>query len=444
MSLRSISFFVILAAGLCLVASSTPAAAQRRSSEGSPSAGGGLEEGNRGNGVEDKDDLKDFHDALAVQATAEQIAEYEALLKGTQAAQSELKSLLEQAGKAAGAAELTVRDAAFTQALEKARTDNKNFLAGFSDKQKSGLREITKRLVKADSEIAQQGSRLDQSIHGAGGSEVAERAGTLDKALANFYDQQIMLGREMSIAAANPPALVFALPAAKNPVRIGKQPVVVAVSGVLSQTAVAGGQHTFQLHLAADLTDLQQNATGILRAQLNRAETCGQRVDVRQGTMIPSAPASIVSIQLHFERWTCVRVYGQPTSTELAEGDGSFEVKLTPTIASRSLKLVPEFGRIDASGMLGESLRTGSLGEDLRESIAETVLSVIQAATDFKLTLPPAARDGAALQSAKFEDAGAGVLRAVLIGEVLLSDDQTKALASQLNETVAAEQIPPQ
>jgi hypothetical protein len=252
-----------------------------------------------------------------------------------------------------------------------------------------------------------------------------------------------LLGRDMSIAAANSSQLVFTLPTIKNPVKIANQSIAVTAFGALSQVDAAGGQHTFHLNLAADLTDLQQNATSVLRAQLNRADSCGQRIDIRQASLMPSPPASLMTVRLHFERWTCVQVMGQPTATELAEGDGSVEIKLTPAVESHALKLSSEFSHIDATGMLGDSLRSGSLGEDLRGKVAESVLFAMESGTDFKLTLPPAARESATLQGARFEDAGAGILRVVLDGQVQLSDDQTKALASQLKEILSAEESTP-
>jgi len=406
--------------------------------------GGGLSGGGRATGVEDKDDLKDFHQALAVQATTQQSAEFEGLLKSTEVARLMLKAL-QQASKEQDAAELTRREAALGHAVGKARDDTKNFLAGFSDKQKSGLKEVTKRLTKADSDLAQQQSKLDQVAQTgtSAAPEAGSLAGDVDKALASFADQQLALGREMGIAAADPPQMAFTLPTAKRSATLGRQAVVVTVSGELSQTSAENGQHVFELKLRADLFDLQQNITQVLRQELNRYESCGQRVDIRQATLSPSAPASLLSVRLHYERWTCVRMSGQSISSELAEGDGAVDIRLTPMIEAKNLKLSYEPVRVDASGMLGEALRSGSLGEDLRDKAVESILGAIQAGTDFKVAPPPAAPNGATLQNAKFEEAGAGVLRVLLGGEIELSNEQTKALAGQLKETLSAQETAP-
>ena len=93
--------------------------------------------------------------------------------------------------------------------------------------------------------------------------------------------------------------------------------------------------------------------------------------------------------------------------------------------------------------MLGESLRSGSLGEDLRDQVAHSVLSAARAASDFKITLPPAVQNSAAIQSAKFQDVGAGGLSVVLEGQIEISNEQADQLATQLNQALSAQGTPP-
>jgi len=66
---------------------------------GGAAGGGGLSGGNRASGVDQKDDLKDFHQVLAVQATSEQIIAYVAMLKSTATASTELQGFAGQLGK---------------------------------------------------------------------------------------------------------------------------------------------------------------------------------------------------------------------------------------------------------------------------------------------------------------------------------------------------------
>src|SRR5271157_385321 len=396
----------------------------------------------RPDGVDEKDTLKDFHHALAVQATSQQIAEFQTLVKNAEAAKTELQQFQQQSQER-DAAE-SARDAALDQALEKARSETQKFIGGFSDAQKSGLKEIAKRLGKADSDLEQEEKKLDQSLQLANvaGSEVASHAESLDKALSDFANQQLALGRGMGITLATGQDLTFTLPSVNSPASIAKRTVTVAVSGTLSQVAVEGSRHTFKLDLVADLSDLQQNITELLRGQLDRANRCGERVAVRQAILTPSAPATVVSVQLHLERWTCTQMSGRVSANELAESDGSIEIRLTPVVEkSNALTLTSEFGRIQASGMMADALRSGDLGNELRDKVTQSILSALRAGADFKTTLPPVLQSGALIQRARFEDA-AGILRGVLEGQIQISSEQADLLASQLNQALSSRETP--
>src|SRR5579859_887564 len=173
-----------------------PAVGSAQRQEGGSSTGGGMNGSvsgsNRPTGFDEKDSLKDFHLAMAVQASGPQITKFEALVKDTEAAEGALQPLLQQT---TAVEEVTKRSAVLGQSLEKVRSDNKEFIEGFSAAQKSGLKELLKRLVKADSDVAQEQSRFDQAVQIAKtGPEVMARAQSLDKALADFSNQQLTLG----------------------------------------------------------------------------------------------------------------------------------------------------------------------------------------------------------------------------------------------------------
>jgi len=396
----------------------------------------------RPDGVDEEDTLKDFHHSLAVQATSQQIAEFQTLVKSAEAAKTELQQFHQQRQERDAAQ--SARNAALDQALEKARSETQKFISGFSDAQKSGLKEITKRLGKADSDLEQEEKKLDQSLQLANGAgpEVAAHAESLEKALTDFSNQQLALGREMGITLATGQDLTFTLPPVKNAANVANRTVAVAVSGTLSQVATEGSRRTFKLDLVADLSDLQQNITELLRVQLDRANRCGERVAVRQAMLTPSAPATLVSVRLHLERWTCTQTFGRVSANELAESDGSIEIRLTPAVEkSNALRLTSEFGRIEASGMMADALRSGDLGNDLRDKVAQSILSALRAVADVKMTLPPVLQSAAVIQSAKFQDA-AGTLRVVLEGQIQISSEQADLLASQLNQALSSRETP--
>lgn len=407
--------------------------------------GSGISGISRPTGVDEKDSLKDFHQVLALQASSQQIAEFQALVKSTEMAQAELQALLQQLRKGNAVVD-SAHGEALDHALESVRMGNKKFVDGFSPVQKAGLKDLAKRLAKADLDLDQEQKRLDQSMEiKATTQELIPHAESLDKALTDFSDQQLALGREMSITLATGEDLVFTLPQVKQAVYIQNLTIPVTASGVLSQIAAQGGQRTFRLELIADLSDLQQNITDLLRSQLDSSETCGQRVSIRQARLTPSDPAGVLVVRLHFERWMCIRSSGQSTSNELAESDGTVEIKLTAAIEKEkqnTLAIKAAFGRIEATGMLSDELHSGALGEDLQDKAAKSLLSAARAATDFKIALPPALQNSVALQSAKFRDLGVGGLSVVLEGQVELSDVQAGQLASQLNQTLSAQQTP--
>lgn len=238
--------------------------------------------------------------------------------------------------------------------------------------------------------------------------------------------------------------LTFKIPPVKIPVNVENQPIEVVASGVISRVAAERGQNVFKLELVADLSDLQQNITQILRAQLDKSDRCGERIAIQNATLTPMAPASVVLAHVHFERWTCVKVFGKERPNKLVGGNGTIEVKLTPAVEQAStLKLVPEVGRVEAEGPLGELLRSGSVGASLREKITKALLSAMQKGTNFKATLPPAVQDYATIEDARFQDVGSGNLGVVLDGRIQISNEQIKLLANQLKERLPSQGMLP-
>ncbi|MGA7335684.1 MAG: hypothetical protein WBW77_05060 [Candidatus Sulfotelmatobacter sp.] len=409
---------------------------------GGGSAGGGLSGSNGiASGVSTKDELKDFHAVLAVQATSQQVAQFAAMVKISEAASAELRSFREQLGKQNSRSELAGRGATLDQALEKARAEDKKFVDGLSERQKSGLKEVVKKLTKAESDLQQQAKALDQVEPDAKavGQQIAASAENLDRALTIFRSQQADLGREMSIGADNSGQdFAFHLTPVKNSINFRNQPVAITTSAVISEGVAEGGQNTFKLEMAADLSDLQDNMTAVLGAQLNKAEPCGERIGIRNATLSPQDPATLVTVQLHYERWAC---FGRDTVNEMAEGNGTIEVKLTPAVGEDgTLRLVPEVGRINAEGLIGELLRSGSLGDEVRDAIVQSLLSAVRQGGDFKVNLPATAQGYATLRHAQFEGTGAGRLLAVLDGDIRLSSEKATALTSELRERSSSQE----
>jgi hypothetical protein len=389
-----------------------------------------LSGGGSATGLSEKDDLKDFHLALAVQATSQQIAAYNLMLKSTDAAQASVQTFVGQLGKPNSSSEVASRGATVGQAIETARTENKKFLDAFSEQQKSGLKEIVKKLAKADSDLAQEAKALDLEVAGtkAAAPALASSAQNLDQALASFRSQQVGLGEEMSIGVSQDSA--FNLPSVKNSLTLANQSIAIATSGVITRGTAEAGQNTFKLELTADLSDLQENMTAVLRADLDKADPCGERIEVQSATLTPRLQVSAAVVQLHFERWAC---RGRQTMNEMVEGNGTIEVKLTLAVGDDgSLRLQPEIGPVDAEGLVGELLRSGSLGETLRDKVATSVLSAARQGANFETMLPPAAQGSATLRRAQFQGTGSGRLLVVFEGDIRLSNEKAAALIAEL------------
>ncbi|MHB8218586.1 MAG: hypothetical protein ACYDDS_21145 [Candidatus Sulfotelmatobacter sp.] len=441
---RSISDVRTVALAAMLLACPCAMLAQRGAGGGhvggGTAGGGGLSGGGRATGLDVKDDLKNFHAALAVQATSQQIIAYNLMVKSTAVASADLQALLEEAAGQNNAPELAGRDKAFGQALETARTQNKKFLDGLSDRQKSGLKELVKKLTKTDSDLAQQAKALDEQFEAtkAPGPQIAGSAKSLDSTLTSFHNQQLDLGEEMSIGdPSNRQNTSFHFPPVKNSVQLADQTVAITTSGVISRSAPES--NTFKLELSEDLSDLQQDITEILRGQLDKADACGEQISIQTAAFTPSEPASLVVVQLHFERWAC---FGKSTLNEMAEGNGMVEVRLTPAIADDGrLRIDAKLGRVNAEGLVGELLRSGSLGDTLRDKIGEAVLSSLRQASDYKTILPAAAQGSVTLHHAQFQGTGTGKLSMVLDGDIQLSSDAVTALmnGSKVSESKPGE-----
>jgi hypothetical protein len=442
-----LSGLAVLLVGIALLASPSPALAQRGGGggHGVPAAGGG-----RPGGVDEKDDLKDFHRAIAVQASADQRDAFAKIAQYAQDASDRLQAFRESLQKAPASSVLTDRATSVNQALEKARAGNQNFLASFSSAQKSGLKDVNRKLAKADSDLDKQTKTFDQVVHTAKpeSEQMASSAASLEKALASFQSEQLALGKEMSILLpTGGQELTFNLPSVTNSIDVAGQSVSIPASGAVSRissaASVENGHHLFSLKLIADLSDLQQNITAILRSQLTRYPRCGERTTIQQATLTPLVPAGLVVANVHYERWVCPLGSGKENPMEVASGDAKVEIKLTPSVDEKAgVVLVSEISRVEAGGSLRDLLRSGDLGVTLREQIAASLLAPLQKTADFKTTLPPAVQESAILQKAQFQIAGVDHLTLVLEGQLQLSDEQIAQFTAQLQQRQSAQGTP--
>jgi hypothetical protein len=387
------------------------------------------------------DRLKDFDRALAVQATSEQVTAYDSMVRSTETAIDELQGFLAQLEKESRTSQVSGSAHILDQALEKARSENKEFLGSFSKPQQSGLKELTLKVAKAESDLVQRSNLLDQKVAAANPDvrQVATYAKNLDQALTDFHDQQFSLGKGMGIEdVMGNGNLSLNLAPVQSLMNVENRPVAITVAGTLSKVSAEGGHNLFKLDLAADVSDLQQKIGGFLGSKLNKSDRCGEQVMVQGASLIAQAPASLVVTQLHLARWACFGSLGIESPNELAEGNGTIELKLTPMVGKdRTLQLVSQVDRVDADSFVGEQLRSGSLGMALREEVTRVLLSAIETGAYFKAILPSVAQNNAVIDKAEFREAGG--LRVVLDGTIEMSDEQVRLLVNQLRGRLSAQ-----
>jgi hypothetical protein len=255
------------------------------------------------------------------------------------------------------------------------------------------------------------------------------------KYLAGLIAFVLTIGaRPVPVSAAQD--VSFRIPPVKIPLNIKDQPITIVASEMISMISTVRDMTTFRLELVANLADLQQNVTGLLGSELDKSDECGDRIQIQHATLDPAEPASVAVVQLHYERWACIKIFGKRQVKKLVDGNAVIHMKLTPAVGENNteLKLIPAVGDIEADGSLGELLRSGTLGDMLREKIRESILSAMQKGTDLSATVPPAAQGYASIQDARFRDAGAGRLMVVLDGEIRISKEQAQALSRELKE----------
>jgi hypothetical protein len=235
--------------------------------------------------------------------------------------------------------------------------------------------------------------------------------------------------------------VTFKIPPTKIPVNVKDQHITMVASGLITLTAKAQGLNILNLQLTADMSDLQQNMTELLGAQLDKDDHCGDRITIQRATLTPAEPASLAVVQLHYERWACAKVLAKEQAKRVVGGNAVIQMTLTPAVEedSTELRLVPEVGPIQADGSLGALLRSGTLGDMLREKIRIAILSAMQKGTDLSATLPPAVQGYAKIKDARFKDGGDGRLLMLLDGEIKITNEQIQALSKQVKERVAAQ-----
>jgi len=388
----------------------------------------------------DEIELEGFRHALAAQAMPAQVSAYLSLVKSTRTVVGKLEDLRTPLNTESASTEWPAKRVAFDESLEKARTLNKAFVQGFSEQQKGALKELTWKLIRADSRLADRAKALDARIadRTTAKGEFIGSFHKVEEALADFREQQRVLGKEMyALPDPGEEQPIFTMPPSTSSVTIGNQTIAVRTSATISRAPAANLDNVVHLQMSSNLGDLQQSIAPILQAQLAHSDPCGEHVAIQQAAVSTSSPTTDVWVQLHFERWACLGASASKTPMEVMEANGTMTVKVTPEVEKDgSLSILTQIETVEANGMLAEMLRSGPLGDTVREKIKKSFVTALQNSLKLNAELLLMGPDSAAIESAKFvRDGDGGTLAIALDGHLHLSGEQVTALNGQKSES---------
>jgi hypothetical protein len=238
---------------------------------------------------------------------------------------------------------------------------------------------------------------------------------------------QVSIALSCAALAMFPAEAQLKIPPIKTSIKLDQQQVEITLWGTLSPQPTG----TVALALTVDLGDFQEHITPVLSTQLKRDDRCGDRLSVDRATIVPSPPSSLLTANVNFERFGCVKAFGKQISKRLLGGHAVIEVNLTPVLEENDIALTAEIKKIDADGSLGDVLRSDSVGDSIREKISSAVESAIQKLTNLKSTLPPTIGNALSIETVQFADGGAGRLWLTIAAEVRLSADQLRDVVGQ-------------
>ena len=146
-------------------------------------------------------DVATFKDAIAVQATEEQVAQFRLMIKSTEAAQQQAHDLQQLGSNASTSEGLTSKASGLQDSVDEAQRENRTFRQSLSDSQEAGLKNLTKKLTKSDSAVSKDARAISKQLEQrtVNSGRLVSAAANLEKALALFQTDQLNLGKEMGI-----------------------------------------------------------------------------------------------------------------------------------------------------------------------------------------------------------------------------------------------------
>ena len=185
-----------------------------------------------------------------------------------------------------------------------------------------------------------------------------------------FIGDCLLLALRNPRLGATDKTVTFKIPPVKIPVNVKDQRITMVASGLITLTSKAQGLNILNLQLTADMSDLQQNMTELLGAQLDKDDHCGDRITIQHATLTPAEPASLAVVQLHYERWACAKVFGKEQAKRVVGGNAVIQMTLTPARGGRQYGTsTGAGGRADSGGWIVGG--TAALGDARRHAAGE-------------------------------------------------------------------------
>lgn len=235
-----------------------------------------------------------------------------------------------------------------------------------------------------------------------------------------------------ALAPAAPAQVAIPLEIHADPVveEIGGVAVTLGLSGRIQLTEVPDGA-VGALSITVDLGDLQAKIFQIVRAQGNRGELCGDRLDLRAATLSPPAPAkppaprkigAALYVAGRYEWFFCRPAFGElihPGPPRLMfRQDGAARFELVPRLGADGIVLDSRVLGVAADGALERLLDIRALGEFLRRRLTQALARAL-GPESLRLALP---HDLAALhpkfERVRFVDLGRGRLGLIAEGRL--------------------------
>ena len=142
----------------------------------------------------ESEEMKDFKNGIAMQASDQQVYSFLTLTKDTRMARNTVENLAQHPDSA------KTQAAVLGSTLEKAHSESRDFLENLTSVQKTGLKALRKDMEKADSEVEKSWKSLNQNLgHSNKDDKLTVETAKLVKALDKFSASQMALGDKMGI-----------------------------------------------------------------------------------------------------------------------------------------------------------------------------------------------------------------------------------------------------